>query len=451
MKQYNINKSLCFLFLGLCFITTQSFAQESFLLKELRIPQVAQENPGAVIPYDGHVSFPGIGRVQVGVNLPFSPFSLSEKVFNKMKQNNVIGFWFQDDPIHFGARNGKKYISLFTAVKVNGNINFQKDLLAFLVEGNDREKNEKLSFVKDDFLSVNAYLEFGVGYNREINENISFGLNVKYLTGLLNAYTNKANISLTTGENYHELLLNSDIQGKFTCVYDVFDEDVGNFRVADALWKNHGFSIDVGGRYKINDMFEISAAVLDIGQIKWKTQSYQYAISGDTFSFKGYVSDNIFEDGNNNFSEKIKDYFMELGDSLLNNFSLETKKISSYTKWLNTRFNVGFSIYASPKDRFNLNFRGIFINDVFVPSGSVSYTRNVGKWFDVVVGNTFKQSSLLNPGLGVNFTLNVFQLYALVDYTNNFIYIDRMKNVNLIFGVNFVAPLGKKFKASYMY
>ena len=450
MEKY-INKRFSIFCLCLYFIGTQLFAQESYLLRELRIPQVAQENPGAVIPYDGHVSFPGVGRVQAGVNLPFSPFSISEKMFNKMKQNNAIYFGIQDDPIHFGSRNGKKYISLFTAVKVNGNINFQKDLFALLVEGNEIAKNEKLSFVKDDFLSVNAYLEFGVGYNREINDNVSFGLNVKYLTGLLNLYTNKADITLTTGENYHELLLNGDIRGKFTCVYDIFDEDRHRFRFGDALWKNHGFSIDVGGRYKINDMFEVSAAVLDIGQIKWKSQAYNYTFSGDPFSFKGYEIENIFEESGQSFEAKIKDYFAELGDSLLNNFTLETEKTISYTKWLNTRFNVGFSVYLSPKSRFNLNFRGIFINDAFVPSGSVSYTRNVGKWFDVVVGNTFKHNAVLNPGLGVNFTANVFQLYLIADYTNNLLYIDRLKNVNLIFGINFVAPLGRKIKASYMY
>ena len=452
MKQYNINKSLCFLFLGLCFITTQSFAQESYLLKDLRIPQVAQENPGAVIPYDAHVSFPGLGKVQAGVNLPFSPFSISTDMYKKMRKRNSIRVWEEWNPIHFGFRNGKNYFSITTALKTDCSINFQKDLIGLFVEGNDREKNEVLSFVKNDFISFNSYAEIGVGYNREVNENFSFGFNVKYLLGFLNAYTKKAEMTLTTGENYHELILNSTMQGNVACVYDIIgDYENKDFTAAD-VFQNHGFSFDLGGRYKINDIFEISASVLDIGFIKWKSNPYKFNVEGDPFYINGYQSTNIFEDfADKGLESAFKEYFKELGDSLQTNFSSELEKSSSYIKCLNTRFNIGFSIYASPKDRFNLNFKGIFINNVFVPSGSVSYTRNVGKWFDVVVGNTFKQSSLLNPGLGVNFTLNVFQLYALVDYANNFIYIDRMKNVNLIFGVNFVAPLAKKIKASYPY
>ena len=87
-----------------------------------------------------------------------------------------------------------------------------------------------------------------------------------------------------------------------------------------------------------------------------------------------------------------------------------------------------------------------------MPSGSVSYVRHCGKWFDVVVGNTFKPKALLNPGLGLNFTLGVFQLYAAVDYTNTLAYIDKVRNLNVALGVNFVAPLKDgKFKASFPY
>ena len=462
MRKY-INKHFSILLVSALFFSVQGFAQESFLLKELRIPQILQENPGLTLPYDAHVSFPGLGKVHVGVNAPFSygdMFSLGDKFLKKRSNNNAIRTWFELDPIHLGFRvKEKNYISITTAVKTDINFAVQKDLFALVIEGNEPDR----SLVKNNLVSANAYMEFGLGYNREVNDNVSFGVNAKYLLGFLNAHTKKADLTLTSGENFHELVLNQNLQGKISCISDVvgvlLDSTKETSDIADELkrlslsdFKNHGFSIDLGMRYKINDYFEVTASVLDLGLIKWKSNPYQYDIVDKPFTFRGYESDNIFEEGDGKFAENIGDYFQDLADSLLDNFKSELVASSAYTKWLNTKINVGFSIYASPKDRFNLAFKGTFINSVFVPSGSVSYVRHCGKWFDVVVGNTFKPKSLLNPGLGVNFTLGVFQLYAIVDYTNTLAYIDRAKNLNVIFGINFVSHRKTdSFKASYPY
>ena len=463
MKQY-INKYFSIFFGALLFFATQGFAQESYLLKELRIPQVAQENPGAIIPYDAHISFPGLGKIHFGLNLPCAYgdlFDISDKFLKNVSKSNAVRTrtWFELDPIHFGFRSGKNYFSITTAIKMDMGMTLQKDLFALVIEGNEKER----TIVKNDFLSMNMYAEFGLGYNREVNENFSFGVNAKYLTGFFNAHTKKANLTLRPGENFHELILNGDLDGKFACIYDIYgefesnDDDSRNnefsFSASD-FFKNHGFSFDLGARYKINDMFEVSASVLDIGLIKWKTSAREIKSSNNPFYFRGYEFEgNIFEDFNDKkLDEQVKEYFKEVGDSLLNHYDSDIEEVPSYTKWLNTKFNVGFSFYATKKDRFNLNFRGLFINSMFVPSGSVSYTRNCGKWFDVVIGNTFKENSLLNPGLGLNLTLNVFQIYAAVDYINS-IYIDRLKNVNVVVGINFVAPLreNRTFKASLPY
>ncbi len=456
MKQY-IHKYFIGFFIFSFFLTIQGFAQESYLLKELRIPQAAQENPGAVIPYDAHVCFPLLGKTHVGINLPLNYgdiYSLSEDMLKKVKKNNDIRAWVQNDPIHFGFRvNKKNYFSITTAVKADVNITFREDLATFLVKGNALSENEKLSFVGNDLGSINSYIEFGVGYNREVNDNISFGVNAKYLLGLVNAYTEKAELSLYTGDKYNELILNHTLQGKMASIHDIESDD---FDINDMLQnlKNHGFAIDLGARYRINKLFEVNAAVLDIGFINWKSYPKQYNVIDETFSVVGYQYDDIFGDsdeGIGNFDPKR--YLESIVDSITEIFISEIEPSASYTKWLNTRFSIGGSIYASRNDRFNFTFNGKFINGAFVPSGSISYHRTCGKWFDFVIGNTFKRNAIFNPGIGMNLTLGVFQLYCAVDYTNTFVYIDKVKNLNVAFGINFVAPMRgiKNFKASYPY
>ncbi|MDR2410865.1 MAG: DUF5723 family protein [Bacteroidales bacterium] len=433
----------------------KGIAQESYLLKELRIPQVAQENPGAVIPYDAHICFPMLGKIHVGVNSFVNLgdiVSISDGLLDKLKKNNTLHFWGQIDPIHFGFRiNKKNYFSITTAIKMNANVTLKKDFFSFLIKGNAPFEGKELSFLGNDFLSVNSYAEIGLGYNREINENISFGINAKYLLGLFNAHTSKAELLLYTGDKYHELEIKHTLQGKMAGIVDidsiVLEDIVKNF-------KNHGFSFDLGARYRINKLFEVSASVLDIGLIKWKTNAKQYSVENKPFSVVGMEYDDIVADTGlliTNFDPN--GYLREIADSIGNSLFSDLEKTSSYIKWLNLRFNVGGSIYASSNDRFNFTFTGQFINGVFIPSGCVSYHRTCGKWFDFVIGNTFKTNAIFNPGLGMNLTLEVFQLYLAVDYTNTIVYIDKAKNVNVALGVNFVAPLSKAkvFRASYPY
>jgi hypothetical protein len=448
-------------FAALIFTSKQSKAQESNLLKELRIPQILQENPGALLPYNGHVSFPALGRIQVGVNLPFNYgdlYDISDKTLKRLHRNNVINTTVQMDLLHFGFRvNKKNYISIFSSIKTDVHFAFRKDLARFVIEGNVPYEGETMSFLSNDFLSVNAYAEIGVGYNRELNDKLSFGVNAKYLMGLANAYSKKADLSLYTGSNFDELILNYALEGKYAGVIDIegltdSDKKVDYSEIPQNL-KNHGFALDLGARYRINKWFEVNASVLDLGFIKWKANTKQYNVEEGTFSITGYGYDDVFGESGSIKDFEPNDYLTAIGDSLKNIFDKELEPSGSYVKWLNTKITIGGSFFINEKNRINAVFNGKFINGKFVPNGTISYVFNAGRWFDFVIGNTFRQNAFFNPGFGLNFTGGVFQFYLVVNYANTFIYIDKAKNFNFAFGINFVAPQKKEkaSKTSYPY
>ena len=465
----------CFIFfVSVCFLSKQGVAQESNLLRELRIPQIAQENPGALIPFNGHVAFPGAGRIQLGVSLPLSYgdiYSISDKTMKKIKRNITFENTNQIDILNLGFRFSKKnYISLFATVKTDMHISFKRDLASFIIEGNAAHEGKTMSFLGNDFLSINAYAEFGVGYNREVNENLSFGVNAKYLLGLVNAYTKKATLDLLSENRFEALTLTHSAQGNFACVLN-FDEAINHINkygfegFGDSVnlnidysdipqnLKNDGFALDLGGRYRINKWFEVSASVLDLGFIKWKTNPRQYNVKERVFSIMGYSYDDVVG-GNDDISDfDYMDYLTGIADSLGRIFGSELLPSGSYTKMLNTKINIGGSFFLNENHRFNAIFNGNFVNGTFIPSGTISYTFTAGKWFDLVVGNTFRRNAILNPGVGVNFTAAIFQFYAVVNYANTLIYIDKAKNLNFALGINFVAPQKKEknVKASYPY
>ncbi len=167
--------------------------------------------------------------------------------------------------------------------------------------------------------------------------------------------------------------------------------------------------------------------------------------------FYGY-NDVFGENGNiENFDPN--DYLTSIADSLGNIFNTNLESSASYVKWLNTKISLGGSFFINEKNRINAVFNGKFINGKFVPSGTISYVFNAGRWFDFIIGNTFRQNAFFNPGFGLNFTGGIIQLYMVVNYANTFIYIDKVKNLNFAFGINFVAPQKKEksSKTSYPY
>jgi hypothetical protein len=427
----------------------KSTAQETYLLKDLSVPQIVQENPALVHPYYGHCGFPLLGRFNVGFNSYVNLeqiWHINNNFDKYAKKINPLAAWMNVSVIDFGFRiKESNYITVFSNFKFDAGINLTKDFNTFLLHGNADYAGKTLKLLADNFLNINAYAEIGLGYQREINENISFGVNFKYIAGLVNLHTSKAQADLRTGNLYDQLYVDHTLQAKLSSSVNIFDLISGNADLnINNIFNNlnHGFGVDVGFRYRINDWVELDVAALDIGLINWKKNAYSYDVKNRVFDFTGMNHDDVFQDSGKGLKDDIlnPDKFLNaLVDSIQEELLGDTMRIDGYKKWLNTRFNIGMYFYASPKDRFNLTFNGEFNSGKLIPSGSVSYHRQCGRWFEFVIGNTFKMHHWLNPGLGFNLKSDYFLFYCLVDYINHPVYIDKMRNVNVVLGINFLA------------
>ena len=427
----------------------QLSAQESYLLKDLRVPQILEENPGYSIPYKFHIGFPCLSHIQVGVNSPINYgqyMTIENSLMKHIRNNNRLAFNLQENIIDFGFRiKNSNYISVTVGVKANGLVNLKKDFFRFLIEGNAPYEGQTLAFVNDKSVYLNAFMEFGIGFQREESAKFSWGVKAKYLLGLANAYTKSADLSLQSETDFDAIIAN---YGFVANVHDL-DQMLAiadtNNNTTDELIQlakdaienpSHGAAIDFGLRYRINKTFEIDASVTDLGFIHW-TAGKQCSVTDNTMRYEGVP----FEDTDMEAGEFLENFF----DSLANTMQaeLDTVSIGSYNKMISTNINIGGYIYASQNDRFGLNFKARIINGNFVPSGTISYHRTCGKWFDFTIGNTFKNNSLFNPGIGFALHLGAIQLYAMVDYINS-VYIDRMRNVNAVIGINFFARRAKQ-------
>ena len=212
----------------------------------------------------------------------------------------------------FHAWNGFNTFSL--GLKSRTNFNMPKDLFAFM-----KDPAEERYEIENFGMNTTNYVELALGHSHKINDQWTVGAKAKFLLGAARAKVKieKLNVELaenawkitpqnatfetavggmmlpTKGEtgNYQEDDYMLDADGNRTDVlkpgtdeqvsYDDIDFDSGS--VGPAGW---GLAFDLGATYKLNDDWQFSAAVLDLGFMSWKD-----AIKGsmsNTFEFDGF-------------------------------------------------------------------------------------------------------------------------------------------------------------------
>lgn len=121
-----------------------------------------------------------------------------------------------------------------------------------------------------------AWAEMSLGHSHQIG-NLRIGANLKFLMGAASFYTDvrAANIHLRENEYVAEVdaEVHASVAGlKYTTSYN---EDTKNYYVDNVELENfspnngYGLAADLGVAYTVADIFEFSAAVTDLGGIKW--------------------------------------------------------------------------------------------------------------------------------------------------------------------------------------
>lgn len=214
---------------------------------------------------------------------------------------------------------------------------------------------------------VNAYAEVGLGYSRPVTDRLTVGGRVKVLLGIAHAEMqvdefavdmnipqnpeNPENWNNTYGgyTSAHAHIMTSikggglsfadtyDSYGNAIRQIDGFDFEGGGFGISGT-----GFGVDFGASYKLLDNLTLSAAVLDLGFINWKSSAttvasvdndmqvdinqnnYQEYLSGDFLNLERF---NLVED-----KERASSYKTKLSSTVL---------VAGEYAFLNNKISVG--------------------------------------------------------------------------------------------------------------
>jgi hypothetical protein len=316
------------------------------------------------------------------------------------------------------------YMFLDVNERVESNFVLPGDLMKLALLGNEQFSGAEidLSALRGD---IKYYREYGAGFSKNFTDRLRIGVKGKFLTGIASASIENNALGINVNADYThtidaDLMVNISgpatayLSGDNTIDSITLDKSKLDFddwrKVVSYLLKpvNKGLGLDIGAEYSFSDKLKLSAAITDLGYIKWK-RDVTTLKAKSSFMFSGLDLADVYKR-----DITIDSLLVELGDSLKNSFSIDDA-YDPFTTTLPPGLTIGGS--------YNLTKS--------ISLGVVSYSRFIGKQVrealtlsaNIKMGNAFTTSFAYtaanhrydNLGAGLAFRTGFFQFYFLAD------------------------------------
>ncbi len=412
-----------------------------------KMPQINSMNPAFFPDNSWYIALPGFN---ISTYIPVNPYPYVKTVggervlnandfLNGLNDVNKVGLSPNISLFGFGFQKDKWFVTFSTEVHTSAYINLKKDFFELLVNGNGNYlgSDNELEIISGRFVAARAWSEISVGGGYKIDENWTVGAHLKYLTGYLDVSTGGSKLSVYTSQNIDSLVarysINLNTAGMFT--YDSLD--LNTLEATSYLPNNHGFGVDIGVEYKLNDKFQFSASIVDWGFIRWK-ENVKEVVNEDgpgEFAFTGFNEAKDIFDG---------DFITVLADSLKDIIKLKSiENAPSYTSSLPFKFYLSGSYNIFPYLKASLLYRGEILDKTYFSSTNINLNYRLGNWLELSLGNSFIGQTWFNLGFGGSVALGPWQMYLIINQMSSF-RVAHIKSMGFQFGSNLVFGKGVK-------
>ncbi len=295
------------------------------------------------------------------------------KLMKRIKKNNYfdtrlslqllgVGFTLKDN----------LYIFLDVSDRFSSNFNIPGDLFELAFRGNDKFYGTTVDLTSFTG-NISYYRETGVGFSKNFGDKLRFGVKGKLLFGIASASVENNLLSISVADdNSHKF--DTDMALNISAPVRVlpksstddhidqisFDEDRfdngGDYAGFMTNTKNLGFGLDLGAEFRVTDQIVASAALTDLGFIKWKSDLARITTENQ-IDFSGMNMEEVYN-GTSSFSDVSEAMVDSVKSSLL-----VDRSPKPFTTFLPSGFAIG--------GRYD-------INRMF-SAGLLSYTRFSGK------------------------------------------------------------------------
>ncbi len=426
MKKQYIKHFALIVFLGLCSISTYS-QQINTLYFMNNVHERSAYNPGFQ-PTTNYINIPFFPdwRLEAGNNsLVFNDIIFNQKIggidstitflhpeankddfYNTLRKTTRINTDFTFDILGFGFRgkkNKNNYFSFNIYQKLESSMYLPKDLFKLALYGTPNVLEANTYDLKKFGVDASVYTEIALGFSQKIDDKWTVGGNLKYLIGQANINTDIDKFEIEGGIDKWAIdgegevntsipLADMPILADGTFDFDNFgSNDLTESMIAGmVLTSNWGFGLDLGATYMAMPNLEVSAAVTDLGFIRW-TENVTNAKLNGGYEFTG-IEFGAFDDPEAKFdtiATQLEDAFVASGSN------------DNYTTSLSTRVNlgaeysvvddrIGFGVLSSSLIANKTIFQDVTASVNFRPyhffSSSITYSLLNGQWSTIGFG-----------------------------------------------------------------
>jgi len=369
---------------------------------------------------------------------------------NMFRDNNSFSGEMKLDLIHFGFQAGPGNYFTFNSTLVHkSKLSFDADLPKLILEGNGGRNLGKRFDLGFD-MDLLDYVEFGLGYSRSLmDQRLTVGARVKYLKGLVNVTTEQSDMYFTTDPNDYTLLLQSNIRLNTASSIGNIEADTfgDNVELSDILGlasNNGGWGLDVGATFELNKKIELSAAIRDMGRIKWNdnVKNYYSRDPNAKFEFKGLDFNTAFEDTDST------DVLEALADSIADRFKLDEAN-QSYTTGLSPEFYLGGTFSFTKNHRAGVLFYGDWYHQRLHPAFTLSWYSQFTRVVALSATYTIMNNKFNNFGIGLSLNGGPFQYYFVTDNVVSLFSPNVVRNFSFRTGMSFTFLRNPKDKKKY--
>ena len=415
-------------------------AQNSQVLYFMNLPQNHLLNPALRPSNSFYIGLPGI-NLNINNNLVsfsdiFIKSSTSDSVstflnpkynitdfLDKVQDKNSIEPEFTLQLFGLGFSVGKdSYVFLDVNERFSGNIVIPGDIFKLGLTGNAGFQGNQIdlsSFRAD----VKYYREVGLGFSKNFTNKLRIGVKGKLLFGIASASIDNKSFGITVSDNYTHSLdadLVANISAPIKVTRDAshniskvafddsrFDTSSGIIDFVTGK-KNMGLGLDIGATYDVTAKFVVSAAITDLGYIKWKKDVTNFQIKSQ-YEFSGLNMIDVLN-GTKTFDEVGK---AEL-DTLKDSFKV-TDSNNTFTTYLPVGVSLGGNYKLTKSFSVGLLSYSRFIGKQLKEAVTLSGNLNLGNAFSTTLTYTIANQRFDNLGAGIAFRPGIFQFYLLAD------------------------------------
>ncbi|MFN0200844.1 MAG: DUF5723 family protein [Bacteroidia bacterium] len=357
-----------------------------------------------------------------------------DNLLSNLKTENYLRGNLSVAPLALGLRFGNLQFGLSTAVKTSMYAAYSKDMVGLFLQGNGKYIGQTVNMGVD--FAVSAYSEIGLSgayrflKNEKGEERLAVGAKIKYLNGLadFSVSPNHKEISLYTDPEFYAITLKTDyqIQSSMIAIGDSTDLAFSSNSIK-SFSNNNGWGLDLGASFQITDKWNVSASVIDIGQIHWKENTKTFKSAGQ-YEYSGVTFNQLVKGG-----ESVD--FQALGDTLRETFQFKGAEAKNYTTSLPTKYYLSTTYKPLSFLRIGGLFYGESFHKKFNPALAISGNL---EWEIGSIGlvASYRNGRIGNLGLNAALTWGWFQLFVASDHVIGLIAPDATRNANLRGGMN---------------